>query len=272
MTVLSGGGDCDCCGKVEDKGIDHDGDDGKCTKLLQCGRCLKAYYCSVECQKRQWKCHGHREHCRKPGVIKVGDFVALTGLVNKPELNDRIGKVIAPVKGKDDGTPARWQIKFSPKTKENYSISVKNIKQLRPFDSCKRAESSKNSSLSVSEKAIKAQADLMAEYRELKGKSMTSKGTLAAVEKEKLKYIEDSMVKLEERFSYFPSLVLGKIIGDVVWMKPKTQDGVDVGYDGLVVTGIATYFGKERRCIKLHELNIPEHQSSGHLMNEEELL
>ena len=32
---------------------------------LKCSRCLSAYYCNINCQKKHWK-NGHKEECKKP--------------------------------------------------------------------------------------------------------------------------------------------------------------------------------------------------------------
>ena len=39
------------------------GKDGKGSK--QCSRCTCVYYCSVDCQRKDWKENGHKEECKK---------------------------------------------------------------------------------------------------------------------------------------------------------------------------------------------------------------
>ena len=59
-----GGSCCDCCKKkVSDTVI-----------LSSCAKCKMAFYCSKECQMKQWKL-GHRKFCRKPRQFQEGDFV-----------------------------------------------------------------------------------------------------------------------------------------------------------------------------------------------------
>jgi hypothetical protein len=72
--VKVAGTHCDCCGKSrEELGL---------ATLMICTRCKMAYYCSKECQKAQWK-DGHKQACRKPGQIEVGDRMQLQGLVSQ---------------------------------------------------------------------------------------------------------------------------------------------------------------------------------------------
>ena len=37
------------------------------------GRCSLAHYCSVQCQRKAWKEHGHKMVCRKEDEFRVGD-------------------------------------------------------------------------------------------------------------------------------------------------------------------------------------------------------
>lgn len=63
-----GGKSCDCCKKtLEELGV---------TTLDCCSRCLKAYYCSKSCARKQWRA-GHKQACRKKGEIKPGDVMRL---------------------------------------------------------------------------------------------------------------------------------------------------------------------------------------------------
>lgn len=111
-----GGAECDHCGKKrEDLGSNH---------LKSCSRCLRAFYCSQDCQKRQWKA-GHKEACRKPGEILNGDLVKLKKLVSKPELNGRVVKAIRPL----ESQPGRWKVQIDDRT--FISVATENLEQLR---------------------------------------------------------------------------------------------------------------------------------------------
>ena len=65
------GAACDRCGVA--RGYTKTG------RLKACSRCSLAYYRCKECQKAAWKA-GHREACRKPGEIKVDDWMVLRDL------------------------------------------------------------------------------------------------------------------------------------------------------------------------------------------------
>ena len=126
-----GGKECDACGKQETTE----------RKLLQCGRCKKGYYCSKPCQETSWTVYQHKKYCRtKTKPIKSGDFVLLSGLISRTELNHTVGQVVGRDPTNIDNT--RWEIKWS-KHRKSLSIHTKNIKQLRPFDCLRRQESPK---------------------------------------------------------------------------------------------------------------------------------
>jgi len=114
-----GGLQCDCC-KCKSK------------KLLVCQRCKKAYYCSAECQKKQWRENGHKLHCRKDGEFKAEDLVQIARLKNKPELNDKIVRVVGP----DKNNEGRYEVRMegSVKGDKSFSIAAGNLNQLRPYD------------------------------------------------------------------------------------------------------------------------------------------
>lgn len=114
-----GGERCDCCNKSrEEVGLNH---------LLYCGRCKKAYYCSEECQKTQWK-SGHKKYCREPGQIKQGDYVRLNGIQSRPEINGQVVEII----GEDSRTEGRWQVRI-PGGERSISIAATKMEQLRPL-------------------------------------------------------------------------------------------------------------------------------------------
>mmetsp|Transcript_5633 Transcript_5633/g.8733 ORF Transcript_5633/g.8733 Transcript_5633/m.8733 type:complete len:339 (+) Transcript_5633:126-1142(+) len=113
-----GGLHCDCC-KVKAK------------KLLVCERCKKSYYCSAECQKKQWKNNGHKFHCRKDGEFKADDLVQIARLKSKPELNEYIVRIVGPDKHKE----GRYEVRVEGAIKGNnksVSIAAGNLNQLRP--------------------------------------------------------------------------------------------------------------------------------------------
>lgn len=118
--LISVGGDaCDCCKKtLAELKMHH---------LKQCGRCLKAFYCSAECQNRQWR-GGHKKVCRKPGHFKSGDFIKLQGIESKPELNGSIVKVVGP----DPDKEGRWAVKADGGTR-SISVAAEKMVQLRPL-------------------------------------------------------------------------------------------------------------------------------------------
>ena len=114
-----GGGHCDYC-KTEGK------------KLFKCSRCNRGFYCSKECQKKQWKENDHKSHCRKEGQFKPDDLVQIARLKNKPELNNHIVRII----GEDTTTEGRWKVKQEGGVREDpiFSIAAKNLNQMRPYD------------------------------------------------------------------------------------------------------------------------------------------
>ena len=114
-----GGVHCDCC-------------KCKAENLLACERCKKAYYCSAQCQKKQWKENGHKAHCRKDGEFKAGDLVQIARLKNKTELNDKIVRVVGP----DNNTEGRYEVRMEGAVPgdKSFSIAAGNLNQLRPYD------------------------------------------------------------------------------------------------------------------------------------------
>lgn len=114
-----GGLHCDCC-KCKSK------------KLLVCERCKKAYYCSAECQKKQWKENDHKIFCRKEGEFKAGDLVQIARLKNKAELNENIMRIVGP----DPNNIGRYEVRMEGGVEgdKSYSIAAVNLNQLRPYD------------------------------------------------------------------------------------------------------------------------------------------
>jgi MYND finger len=67
--VMVGGSTCDHCNKTKEEL-------GLKSKLKVCSVCKLAFYCSVDCQKKQWK--EHKVYCRKPtNDFRAGDFVKI---------------------------------------------------------------------------------------------------------------------------------------------------------------------------------------------------
>lgn len=119
-----GGNRCDTCDKTRDELPDLQ-------RLLRCARCRRAYYCSKECQRLQWK-RGHKQHCRLAGEFCAGDYVRLQGLQTKPEMNGTLVQVVGSM---GDGSSNRWQTRL-PGTSNNapaVSIAAANMEQLRPL-------------------------------------------------------------------------------------------------------------------------------------------
>jgi hypothetical protein len=114
-----GGTHCDCCGKSrQELGL---------ATLMICTRCKMACYCSKECQKAQWKA-GHKQACRKPGQIEVGDWMQLQGLVSQPQLNTKVGEIRGPAENSSSG---RWAFYLLDEDRV-ISVSSERLKRLRP--------------------------------------------------------------------------------------------------------------------------------------------
>lgn len=63
-----GGTSCDFCSKtLQEFGR---------ANFHQCERCMMAYYCSHDCQRKSWKA-GHKQACRQPGQIETNDTMIL---------------------------------------------------------------------------------------------------------------------------------------------------------------------------------------------------
>ena len=95
---------------------------------LLCAKTLKrAYYCSSECQTAQWKA-GHKQHCRKPGEIKPGDYLKIQDIQSKPQLNGLVVQVLGP----DPKKEGRWETRV-PGGDRSISLATKSLYQLRPL-------------------------------------------------------------------------------------------------------------------------------------------
>ena len=121
MLRLRVGGDaCDACGQPAQDGA----------LLLKCKRCAMAFYCSAECQKAQWK-KGHKAACRAPGQLEPGDDMMLVGLTSRPELNDQIVHVVAPVPARE----GRWEVRLCVGgQQQSLCVAAERLTRLRPAD------------------------------------------------------------------------------------------------------------------------------------------
>lgn len=116
--VSVGGGECDHCKKTLKKlGMKH---------LLLCSKCKLAFYCSADCQGRQWRA-GHKDACRKPGQVKEGDYVRIDGLVSRPELNG----IVVQVQGALSTQPGCFEVRIHGGD-ASISVAHEKLQQLRP--------------------------------------------------------------------------------------------------------------------------------------------
>lgn len=89
--------------------------------LFRCTRCKLAYYCSSDCQNRQWKA-GHKKACRTPGQIEVGDDMLIKGVVKKLELNFAVARNLRLIGG------SRWSEQQTVScTRESSSFSTGQV-------------------------------------------------------------------------------------------------------------------------------------------------
>merc|ERR1711976_246315 len=106
------------------------------TKRFSCARCKMAFYCSKECQRKQWSC-GHKKFCRKEDEFQPNDYVRLDGLKSKPELN---GNIVTVVKAAN--VPNRWEVRMGEEVGGKcISVAEGNLRHLRPLDCVKRFQS-----------------------------------------------------------------------------------------------------------------------------------
>lgn len=87
-------------------------------KLLRCGKCRLAAYCSPECQRAGWRVH--RAQCRAEGEHEVGDVVNLHALGKRIDLNGQLVRVV----GRDPHTAGRWLVE-SQAWAEGKPVSVR---------------------------------------------------------------------------------------------------------------------------------------------------
>ena len=72
------------------------GGPGLASRLLACGRCFAAWYCSPDCQLAAWP--AHRPACRP---LRAGDRVLIHSAAQHPELNGQILGVLGRVGDSD---------------------------------------------------------------------------------------------------------------------------------------------------------------------------
>lgn len=119
LLLAVGGGACDHCQKtLQELGVHH---------LRRCTACQNAFYCSEDCQRKQWKA-GHKQMCRKPGEYQAGDYVRLDGLVSRPELNDTVVQVVQL----QDNNNERVEVKMLGGEK-SISVALSKLQHLRPL-------------------------------------------------------------------------------------------------------------------------------------------
>ena len=85
------------------------------------------YICSKECQIQQFFA-GHKDHCRRKGDIRAGDYMVIWDLEKSPSLNGEI----VQVEGPDGNQPGRWAVR-QPGFEKTMSISSKKLFRLRPL-------------------------------------------------------------------------------------------------------------------------------------------
>jgi len=117
------GEECDRCKTRTELQVHH---------LNACASCEKAFYCSRECQRKQWKA-GHSDHCRKPGEFRPRDYARVLGLRSRAELNHKPVQVIGP----DPEFEGQLQVRIKAGTREQVgtvvSVAVNKLERFRPL-------------------------------------------------------------------------------------------------------------------------------------------
>jgi hypothetical protein len=112
-----GGGRCDACGKaLEELGVQ---------RLSCCTLCKMAFYCSKECQRKQWRA-GHKQACRKPNEIKTNDYLIIRNIKSDDSLNGLMVKAMEPDPHNED----QWRVEI-PEDRI-ICVSIKNLYHIRP--------------------------------------------------------------------------------------------------------------------------------------------
>jgi len=117
--LLIGGQKCDHCSiSLEAAGVSH---------LKCCDRCGSAYYCSRACQKKQWWA-GHKDACREPDQIEIGDDMRLFGLTGRTELNGRVVRVHHRLRTE----PNRISVELQEDNSRPFKVAIDKLHHLRP--------------------------------------------------------------------------------------------------------------------------------------------
>ncbi len=71
-----------------------------------CSKCHRRAYCSVTCQRMDWKDGGHKRTCRPPKDFHKDDVVIVVADRIRTELNGQL----MVVEGPDQGAESRWMV------------------------------------------------------------------------------------------------------------------------------------------------------------------
>jgi MYND finger len=127
---------CDCCSKNRGESV-----------FMVCGRCSLAHYCSVQCQRKAWKEHGHKMVCRKEGEFRVGDVAGSSisfGILSVCHPVRLIARADVQEDGGDNNystSQSSWQVESTLEDDGNGAKLVKtmssaNLVRIRPVLWC----------------------------------------------------------------------------------------------------------------------------------------
>jgi hypothetical protein len=97
---------------------------------MTCARCKIAFYCSMECQAKQWKA-GHKTACRKRGEVKPGDIIYLAESEGRPELTGSIVRAIERANNVEEAT--LWRVECLRGTVEPFQVPDVSLLRFRPL-------------------------------------------------------------------------------------------------------------------------------------------
>lgn len=118
-TALWGGKHCDCCGKTATKVPKG---------LLICGRCELMYYCSKECQQKDWVDGGHKKVCHKKDCIQVGEYMVFRQQTSQMPQAPHIVKIVEPIQS----TPGCWAVSSTHDgSQTSFPVWHKNLVSIR---------------------------------------------------------------------------------------------------------------------------------------------
>jgi len=167
-----GGDKCKMCSTTyEDLGV---------AMLDCCQRCQLTYYCSRDCQRKDWK--DHKKVCRKPGEFQVGDKALLADPNHDGpgKFGDMVRILASAPDDPDQLNPQSWVVNVEmdrdDRPRESFIVQSKYLRRLRPemwdtmgakestelvklLRSCKEAEAAEAAgtlSSSEAEEAVKA--------------------------------------------------------------------------------------------------------------------